>query len=67
VLRADFITKEYFMFRGVPDILLHLSAVTTSTDRGAEASDSTSEDEAVENSHQRPTIKGVTDSALPEK
>ena len=33
--------------------------MTTSTDRGAEASDGTSEDEAVENSHQRPLIKGV--------
>jgi len=51
VLRAGFIPKEYFMFRGVPDILLHHSAVTTNTDRGAEASDGTSEDEAVENSH----------------
>jgi len=37
VLCADFVPKECFMFRGVPDILLHHSAVTTSTDRGAEA------------------------------
>lgn len=66
VLSADFIPKECFMFRGVPDILLHHRAVISNTDMGAD-SDTTSEDEVVENSHQRPPIKGITDISLPEK
>ena len=66
VLSADFIPRECFMFRGVPDILLHHRAVISNTDMGAD-SDTTSEDEVVENSHQSPPIKGITDISVQKK
>lgn len=55
---ADFIPKECFMFWGVLDILLHHLTVISETDMGSD-SDSSNEDKAVENSHQRPLIKSL--------
>ena len=55
---------NYFLFRGSPDIVIgnkHLANL------GITSNDSSSEDELIENSHQRPPMQGASIFELPEK
>ena len=60
-------SANYFLFRGSPDIVIgnkHLANLGIS---GSTANDSSSEDELIENSHQRPPMQGAALHELPEK
>ena len=60
-------SANYFLFRGSPDIVIgnkHLANLGIS---GSTSNDSSSEDEIIENSHQRPPMQGASIFELPEK
>ena len=61
-----------FLFRGAPDIVVKQSSIVHSTTSQDVLNSSTSKEEsgqeiAIDNSHQRPALKGYHDYDLPEK
>ena len=73
ILGAEELRKEAFLFRGAPDIVIHRDASVITTDYSGttneEIEDTTlsSEDEVIENSHQRSQLTPSAVTCLPEK
>ena len=62
--------KEYYLFRGAPDILIQPNCALLGASLSQDDLDrdlSSEEDEAIENSFQQPPLKGYTDYYPPEK
>lgn len=68
-LKCPTMNKRFFLFRGAPDILLkHSRAMFAGTVENPEPQDSfSSEDEIIENVHQRPPLKGYGNDDPPAK
>lgn len=67
-LRVESIPSECFLFRGAPDILIHHQvAVIDAGQVGPGPVDESSEEGALENTHQRPPLKGCLPHGGPEK
>ena len=60
-------SANYFLFRGSPDIVIGNKHLANHGISGSTANDSSSEDELIENSHQRPPMQGASIHELPEK
>lgn len=73
IIGAEELRKEAFLFRGAPDIVIHRDASVITTDYSGttneEIEDTTlsSEDEVIENSHQRSQLTPSAVTCLPEK
>ena len=68
-LRVD-ASEKYFLFRGAPDIIIHSGSAVIShsaSDTTTEGAAMSSEDEAIENYHQRPSLSGWDNDDPPEK
>ena len=65
-LCVSIVPSACFLFQGAPDILIHHS-YTLVNSSNIDLDSSTSEDEAVENCHQRPPLKANDGVGLPEK
>ena len=59
------IDEKCYLFRGAPDILIHHNRLVCTA--GTTEYTSGSDDEAIENSHQRPPLTGNSAYSLPEK
>ena len=60
-------SANYFLFRGSPDIVIGNKHLANLGICGSTSNDSSSEDELIENSHQRPPMQGASTFELPEK
>ena len=69
-LRVD-ASEKYFLFRGAPDIIIHSGSAVIShsarSDTTTEGAAVSSEDEAIENCHQRPPLSEWDNDDPPEK
>ena len=64
----SFLDKDCFMFRGLPDIIIHRKGLVLSAGASvSDVSDSSEEESTVENTWQRPILKGYDDISPAEK
>jgi hypothetical protein len=65
-LRVD-ASEKYFLFRGAPDIIIHSGSAVISHSASDTTTEGATEDEAIENCHQRPPLSGWDNNDPPEK